>query len=72
MSGADGRPGCVKVRGLNVQAGQLKIPVSGTLGVLIRLVDMRQLVLGEADGLLRRMITAGHRCPVASPRDLPS
>lgn len=51
-------------------ARQLKIPLSGTLGVLARLVDIRELVLAEADELLREMITAGYRCPVISLQDL--
>jgi predicted nucleic acid-binding protein len=51
-------------------ARHLQIPLSGTLGVLARLVDLNQLDLGEADALLHKMITAGYRSPVTSLRDL--
>jgi predicted nucleic acid-binding protein len=51
-------------------ARQLRIPISGTLGVLIRLVDMKHFRLDEADALLSQMIAAGYRSPVVSLRDL--
>ena len=51
-------------------ARHLQVPLSGTLGVLARLVDTDHLVIGEADRLLRGMIEAGYRSPVTSLRDL--
>jgi predicted nucleic acid-binding protein len=51
-------------------ARQLQIPVSGTLGALTRLVDMKHLSLDEADVLLSLMTVAGYRSPVVSLRDL--
>ena len=51
-------------------ARHLQIPLSGTLGVLARLVDTDHLVIGEADRLLCGMINAGYRSPVTSLRDL--
>jgi predicted nucleic acid-binding protein len=47
-------------------AGLFRIPISGTLGVLTRLIDIGSLDLDEADALLTQMITAGYRSPVAS------
>jgi predicted nucleic acid-binding protein len=47
-------------------ARRLRIPLSGTLGVLVRLVDIGVLSLDEADALLFRMIAAGYRSPVVS------
>ncbi|MEJ2212448.1 MAG: DUF3368 domain-containing protein, partial [Anaerolineae bacterium] len=40
-------------------AGLFQVPISGTLGVLIRLVDIGSMELGEAESLLNRMIEAG-------------
>lgn len=51
-------------------AARWRIPVSGTLGLLLRLVDLRILSLNEADALLARMIAAGYRSPVASLHEL--
>lgn len=51
-------------------AHHLQIPLSGTLGVLARLVDSDELVIGEADQLLRTMTAAGYRSPVASLLDV--
>lgn len=51
-------------------ARRLKIPLSGTLGALIRLIDLGVLSLDEADGLLAQMIAANYRSPVTSLRDL--
>jgi len=45
-------------------AADTQIPISGTLGLLVRLVDQGFLSLQQADGLLRRMIAAGYRSPV--------
>ena len=44
---------------------QMQIPISGTLGLLIRLVQQKQLALTEANILLRRMIVAGYRSPIS-------
>jgi predicted nucleic acid-binding protein len=51
-------------------ARHLKIPLSGTLGVLVRLIDLGVLNLEDTDALLSQMMTAGYRSPVASLRDL--
>jgi predicted nucleic acid-binding protein len=51
-------------------AGLLQIPISGTLGVLIRLVDIDALELGEAESLLTAMIAAGYRSPTNSLVDV--
>lgn len=47
-------------------AGLFQVPISGTLGVLIRLVDIGLLELEEAESLLRKMIDAGYRSPTTS------
>lgn len=52
-------------------AARWRIPISGTLGLLMRLVDVKALSLAEADALLVRMITAGYRSPVTSLLELP-
>lgn len=52
-------------------AAKWRIPVSGTLGLLLRLVDLRILSLDEANTLLARMIAAGYRSPTASLHELP-
>jgi predicted nucleic acid-binding protein len=44
----------------------VQIPVSGTLGVLTRLIDLGALDLDKADSLLTQMIAAGYRSPIAS------
>lgn len=51
-------------------ARHLKIPLSGTLGVLVRLIDLDFLNLDDANALLSQMMTAGYRSPVASLQDL--
>lgn len=51
-------------------AAESKIPVSGTLGLLLRLVDLKILSLTEGDALLAQMIAAGYRSPVASLQEL--
>lgn len=45
-------------------AAQLKVPVSGTLGVLLRLVQTDTLTLHEANSILQQMIDRGYRSPV--------
>ena len=47
-----------------------RIPISGTLGVLIHLIDLKVLSLPEADALLGEMIVAGYRSPVVSLQEL--
>lgn len=51
-------------------AARWRIPVSGTLGLLMRLVDLKNLALSEANDLLAKMIAAGYRSPVASLQEL--
>ena len=45
-------------------AAQLKVPVSGTLGILMRLVQINELTLPDANALLQQMIAKGYRSPV--------
>jgi predicted nucleic acid-binding protein len=47
-------------------ANQAGVSVSGTLGVLLRLVQTKQLPPAEADTLLSQMIGRGYRAPVRS------
>lgn len=51
-------------------AAQLKIPVSGTLGILLRLVQIDVLTTPEANEFLGQMIAAGYRSPVEKLEDL--
>jgi predicted nucleic acid-binding protein len=51
-------------------AAQLKIPVSGTLGALQRLVQNHAISLSEANELLGQMIAYGYRSPVNKLEDL--
>jgi predicted nucleic acid-binding protein len=51
-------------------AHRLRVPLSGTLGVLVRLVDIGTLSLKEADAFLARMVAAGYRSPVVSLQEL--
>lgn len=51
-------------------AAQLKIPVSGTLGILLRLVQINVLALSEANDILGQMIIGGYRSPVEKLEDL--
>jgi predicted nucleic acid-binding protein len=51
-------------------AAQLRIPMSGTLGVLLRLVQIHSLALSEANELLGQMIAYGYRSPVKKLEDL--
>jgi predicted nucleic acid-binding protein len=45
-------------------AGQMLVPVSGTLGILVRLIRQKHLTLEQANDLLRRMIAADYRAPL--------
>jgi predicted nucleic acid-binding protein len=51
-------------------AAQLKIPVSGTLGILLRLVQIDMLTTPEVNEILGQMIAAGYRSPVEKLEDL--
>lgn len=51
-------------------ARALGIRVSGTLGVLVHLVDSKHLSRTEADQLLARMLEKGYRSPVRSLAEL--
>ena len=51
-------------------ARNLQIPLSGTLGALIRLVDLHYFSLDKADALLHQMIAAGYHSPVTSLQSL--
>ncbi len=51
-------------------AAQLKISVSGTLGVLLRLVQIQALTFNEANDLLGQMLTHGYHSPVKKLEDL--
>lgn len=51
-------------------AASRSIAVSGTLGLLVRLIDLQILTLSEADALLALMIAAGYRSPVVSLQQL--
>ena len=51
-------------------AYRLRVPLSGTLGVLVRLVDIGSLRVKQADALLSRMVAAGYRSPVVSLQEL--
>ncbi len=46
-------------------ANQLRVPISGTLGILVRLVDQRHIVLADANAILVQMIASGYRAPVS-------
>lgn len=47
-------------------AARLRVPVSGTLGVLALLADQGRVTVPEADEVLRRMIDKGYRSPITS------
>lgn len=51
-------------------AGELGVAVSGTLGVLIRLVRAGQMDLSEADSIMLEMTQQGYRSPVTTLKDL--
>jgi predicted nucleic acid-binding protein len=51
-------------------AGSLGVRVSGTLGVLARLVAVEEISTNKADGFLARMIRAGYRSPVKSLKEI--
>jgi len=47
-------------------AAGMQIPISGTIGVLVRLIDLGELSVQEADALLAKMIAAGYFSPIRS------
>lgn len=51
-------------RDARVLAGQMRVPVGGTLGVLVRLVRTQRLSLAEANQMLTQMMHHGYRSPV--------
>lgn len=51
-------------------AVQMQVPISGTLGVLVRLIQQKHLTLDQANELLRRMIAAGYRAPLSDLREI--
>lgn len=53
-----------------VEARHRGIPVTGTLGILARVVDQEMISIGEGNRLLGRMIEAGYRSPVDRLDDL--
>ena len=65
MAGARGFRVFTDDRDARESAVQMQVPVSGTLGLLTRLVQQAHLSLQEANDLLRRMIAAGYRSPVS-------
>lgn len=51
-------------------AAELRVPVSGTLGLLAQSVAEGHVTLTQADDILGQMIRAGYRSPVTSLADL--
>ena len=51
-------------------ARNLQIPLSGTLGVLVRLIDIKHVPHDEANSLLYQMISAGYHSPVTSLEEI--
>jgi predicted nucleic acid-binding protein len=47
-------------------AAKMRVSVSGTIGVLARLVAIATLAVPQADQLLAEMIAAGYRSPIIS------
>jgi predicted nucleic acid-binding protein len=47
-------------------AGRRELRVSGTLGVLLLLVERKHLTVAQADACLREMIAHDYRSPVTS------
>lgn len=47
-------------------AAEIQVPVSGTLGLLVRLIDQEHISLPDGDALLNRMIAARYRSPITS------
>ncbi|MCB9432781.1 MAG: DUF3368 domain-containing protein [Ardenticatenaceae bacterium] len=67
-----GRQGIVLSDDRNARqvAGQIGVAISGTLGVLVRLIKVGVLSLEEANRLLAQMIVYGYRSPVETLEQL--
>jgi predicted nucleic acid-binding protein len=63
---ARGYPVLTDDRAARRTAKELGLQLSGTLGVLVRLVDSHVLTVTQADALLGPMLAAGYRCPIES------
>ena len=57
-------------RDARIQAQHLKIPVIGTVGILVLCVRRSYLALEETQDLLDRMIAYGYRSPVVQINEL--
>jgi predicted nucleic acid-binding protein len=51
-------------------AAAWQIPISGTLGLLLRLIDIGTLSLTEGDELLARMTAAGYHSPIDTLQEM--
>jgi predicted nucleic acid-binding protein len=49
---------------------QMRIPISGTLGILLLVVEQDLLPLAQTDSLLKQLIISGYRSPVTSLTEL--
>lgn len=61
---------CTDDRDARKMAAQLQVPVTDTLGLLVRLVELGHLAEVEADTLLKGMLAAGYHAPVTSLAEL--
>ncbi|MBI5375246.1 MAG: hypothetical protein HZA77_07410 [Candidatus Schekmanbacteria bacterium] len=53
------------------EANYLKVKLTGTLGILKKAVNVKNITLKEADSILNRMIGCGFYSPVNSIKDIP-
>ena len=51
-------------------SAELHVPVSGTLGVLLSLVQNGDLAVSKADAILQQMMLAGYRSPITSLNEI--
>ncbi len=51
-------------------ARNLRIPLSGTLGALVRLIDIKHVSYDEANSLLGQMISAGYHSLITSLEEI--
>ncbi len=51
-------------------AVQMQVPVSGTLGLLVLLMEQGNISLSESNALLADMIRAGYRSPIKDLSEL--
>ena len=49
---------------------RLQIPISGTLGSLVRLIKQEQLLFDEAEDMLKKFIADGYYAPVTSLKEI--